>query len=118
MVKQYEMMVLLPAESTQDQVKAFIQTIEKLVVAKKGSVDSSELLGRRQLAYEIKKQREAYYVLFHISLDTAVTQVFERDVKLQDNVLRSLLIIYDEKKNASVSEQVSDTVVEEVKSEE
>lgn len=118
MVKQYELMVLLPAESTQDQVKAFIQTIEKLVVAKKGSVNSSELLGKRQLAYQIKKQREAYYVLFRITLDTEFTQAFEREVKLLDIVLRSLLIIFDEKKSAQASEHVSDTVIEEVKSEE
>ncbi len=114
MVKQYELMTLLPANFTPEQVKTFITHIEKLVLAKKGVVDSSETLGKRTLAYEIKKQREAYYVLFTISMDTAVAQAFERDIILTEDVLRHLFIIY-EPKAASAAESSESATVEEIK---
>ncbi len=114
MVKQYELMTLLPANFTPEQVKTFISHIEKLVSAKKGSVDSSETLGKRALAYEIKKQREAYYVLFTISLDASVAQAFERDVILTEDVLRHLFILY-EPKTASPEIPAESGTVEEIK---
>lgn len=117
MVKQYELMILLPANFTQDQVKAFISQVEKLVVAKKGTIDSTETLGKRTLAYEIKKQREAYYVLFIISLEPSVAAAFERDIRLTDDVLRHLFITYEEKE-AMPEVAVSATLQEEEKSEE
>jgi small subunit ribosomal protein S6 len=97
MVKLYELMVVLPGNIGQDQVKTFISAIEKLAAAKGGKVDSHEMLGKRTLAYEIKKQREGYYVLFVISLDASVAQAFEREVRLMDDVLRHLFILYEEK---------------------
>lgn len=114
MVKQYELMTLLPANFTPEQVKSFISHIEKLVGTRKGVVDSSETLGKRTLAYEIKKQREAYYVLFLISMDTSVAQTFERDVILTDDVLRHLLIIY-EPKEVTTGETTESATVEDIK---
>lgn len=93
MVKQYELTVLLPAESTPDMVKNFTTTIEKMVQAKEGKVVSQENWGKKVLAYRINKQPEALYLYFVLSLDTAVVQKFEHDVRLLDNVMRSLLVI-------------------------
>ena len=112
MVKQYELMVLLPSNFGQDQVKAFVTQIEKLVAARKGKIDSQEMLGKRNLAYEVKKQREAYYVLFVISLEASVAQAFERDVRLMEDVLRHLFILYEEKDVAFAAPMESGTVEE------
>ncbi len=96
MVKQYELMVLLPSEYTADQMKTFVGQITKLVEGKKGKIVSHESLGKRQLAYLISKQSEAFYVLFIIEMDTAVAQAFERDVRLMDDVMRELFVIHEE----------------------
>lgn len=89
-------MVLLPAASTSEQLKSFVAHVTKLVEARKGTIDSNESLGKRQLAYEIKKQREAFYLLFTVSLDASVAQSFERDIRLSESVLRSLFILKEE----------------------
>lgn len=98
MVRKYELMVLLSGQSTQEDVKSFVTHIEKLVAAKKGAVESTEMLGRRTLAFAVKKQKEGYYVLFRITIDGAVAQDFDRDIRLTESVLRHLFIVYDEKK--------------------
>lgn len=98
MVKQYELVVLLPASLSQDEVKTFTKALEKQVKTRKGELLEDIPWGKKQLAYELKKQREAIFNLYTISLDTSMAQAFERDVRLMDNVLRSLFVIKDSPK--------------------
>lgn len=114
MVKQYELMVLLPSNFTPEQMKSFVASVTKNIEGKKGKVLSFESLGKRQLAYLIKKQSEAFYGLFFLEMDGSVVQAFERDIRLMDDVLRSLLIIKEEKE---VSKPATIDVIEESKEE-
>lgn len=98
MVKLYELMMLISGDSTPDQVKTAISAVEKLVKAKNGKVESHESLGKKPMAYMIKKQTDAIYLLFTISLDTSAAQGLERDIRLMDTVIRSLFLIKDVKK--------------------
>lgn len=93
MNKLYELTVLLPAESTADEVKAASAAIGKLVTSRKGKVEKEESWGKRSLAYSIKKNREAFYLFFEVALPALEAQGFERDVRLMDNVIRSLFVI-------------------------
>ncbi len=113
MVKQYELMVLVPSNFSPEQLKATITQISKHVETRGGKVLNSESLGKRQLAYLIKKQNEAFYVLFDLELDTLVAQAFERDIRLMDDVLRELFIIKE--KNEVIVATKTDTIDEKVK---
>lgn len=101
MTKQYELMVLLPVSFSAEQLKQFSTTLKNMVENRSGKILEEQSMGRRQMAYEIKKQREAYYLLYQINLDTAQAQAFERDVLLNDDVIRSLFLITDLKKKAT-----------------
>jgi small subunit ribosomal protein S6 len=98
MTKQYELVVLLAPSSTPDEVKAVTTAIRKAATARKGSVDREENWGKKFLAYPIKKQTEAMYILYDVTLDTLEAQAFERDVRLMDQVLRSLFVIKEDVK--------------------
>ncbi len=113
MVRHYELMVVLSGQSSQEDVKSFVSAVEKLVLAKKGVLENVEMLGRRTLAFEVKKQREGYYVLFRIALDGSIAQGFERDVRLMEAVLRYLFILYDEKKQVAAQQLATEPVQEE-----
>ncbi|HSW90156.1 MAG TPA: 30S ribosomal protein S6 [Patescibacteria group bacterium] len=108
MVKQYELMMLISGGSTPEQVKTAVAAVEKLAKAKDGKVDSHESLGKKPMAYMIKKQTDAIYLLFTVSLDTLTAQSFERDIRLMDNVLRSLFLIKDIKKVAPKSGTIAE----------
>lgn len=117
MVKQYELMVLVPASSTPDAIKNFVSKITKLVEAKSGKVLTHESLGRRQMAYQINKQSEAFYLLFTLELDTASTQAVEREIRLTDDIMRSLLLVIDpkaKKVKRTAPAQVESATIEEV----
>lgn len=96
MTKLYELTVLLSGSSTADEVKAASNAIGKMVSARKGKVEKEESWGKKFLAYSIKKQKEAFYLFFEISLPAQEAQGLERDVRLMDTVIRSLFVIKED----------------------
>ena len=44
--------------------------------------------GKRRLAYDIRKQREGTYAVFDVSAEPSMVKEFERQVRLNENVLR------------------------------
>lgn len=91
--KLYELTVLLPGGASADDVKIASSTIGKLVTSRKGKVEKEENWGKKFLAYPLKKQTEAFYLYFEVSLDASQAQGFERDVRLMDTIIRSLLVM-------------------------
>lgn len=57
-----------------------------------GEITRIDLWGRMKLAYEIDKQREGYYVLYHADIAPAGIAELERNLQLAQNILRYLLI--------------------------
>lgn len=93
MQRTYELTVLLPANLLPDEVKAVSNSIRKLVTSAKGDVSKEENMGKKYLAYKIRKQEEALFVLFEFSVEPAALQAIERDVRLMDTVMRSLIVL-------------------------
>ena len=53
-------------------------------------VTKMENWGKRRLAYDIRKQREGTYAVFETSAEPAMVKEFERQLRLNENVLRFL----------------------------
>lgn len=108
-VRQYELTYLLPASLTSDEVNQVKTAVEKLVTKHKGKVLSSEDWGRKTLAYTIqvggKRHTEAVYTFVVLEFDTADTVAFEKDVYLNQSVIRHLLVVAEPEK-AKASEAV------------
>jgi small subunit ribosomal protein S6 len=59
-------------------------------------VGELEKLGKRRLAYEIDDVREGYYVVMHFKADAEQAKETERRLRLNDAVLRQLVIRKDD----------------------
>ena len=46
--------------------------------------------GKRRLAYDIRKQREGTYAVFEVSAEPSTVKEFERQLRLNENILRFL----------------------------
>lgn len=96
-VRQYELTYLLPAGLTSDELNQADTAVEKLVKKHKGSVISKEDWGKRTLAYTIqaggKRHTEAVYRFTVLEFDTANTVAFEKDIFLNQSIIRHLLVI-------------------------
>ena len=91
----YENVFLVRPDVSAQQVEALAQSFNNGISEKGGSVTKVEHWGLRNLAYRIKKNRKAHYVLFNIDAPPEAVHDFERTLRLSEDVLRSLTIRVD-----------------------
>ncbi len=99
--RSYLLTYLLPSSLSETEVKAHAESIEALVKKHKGSVTNLEQWGKRHLAYKMRHAgkwlTEAYYLHFTIEIDPAHITQLEKDIHLQAQIMRHLIVINDEK---------------------
>jgi len=82
----------------------------KGVIERHATLSGVDDWGKRDLAYEINKEKEGYYVLFNFTSDADFPAELDRRYKITDGVLRSLIIKKDEKEeNAAKSVKIEKT---------
>ena len=92
----YELVyVLKPA--IEDETKEAVLDKIKSVIEASGEVVKVDVWGVKRLAYEIQKLREGYYVLVEFKSTTDVPTELDRNLKINDNVIRHMVINIDEK---------------------
>lgn len=89
----YELTVLLkPTLSEKEldkEVKGFVDILEKVGGKVTKKVDPT----KRQLAYTIKKLKEAFYVYVEVNMKPSDVGLIEQKIRLLDNVVRYLIVV-------------------------
>jgi small subunit ribosomal protein S6 len=96
--RQYELVYILPPDTTEQQVTELHQQIEAVVSRMNGQFDKTENWGRRRLAYEIGHHKEGVYVLEVINGSGELMKELDRRLKVMDQVLRHMVVRVDEEK--------------------
>lgn len=96
-MRNYEGVFIVNPDLTAEASKGVVAQIQELVAKNGGRVDGLQDWGRKRMTYKIKKKQEGNYVLLNFQLDTAQTKKLEQGIRLNDNVLRYLLVNKDEK---------------------
>ena len=95
-MRNYELGVILHPDLEEADVTAAIETIGQYVQNGDGQVASVDVWGRRSLAYPIRNQKDGVYAFLNIQLETAAMAELDRSMKLEERVLRFLLIRPDD----------------------
>jgi small subunit ribosomal protein S6 len=82
--------VILNAALTDEESAALLTQLGETVKGLGAEVTKVENWGKRRLAYDINKQREGTYAVFEVSAEPAMVKEFERQLKLNESVLRFL----------------------------
>lgn len=93
----YELMYILASSVSDDQVPAITDQIKKFVESFGGTDITETELGKKKLAYPIKKTRNGYYVV--VNFDMEAQKVNELDAKIRTQtgtIIRHLLVNLDE----------------------
>jgi small subunit ribosomal protein S6 len=94
-MNQYELIYIIQPELDSDATKAVDERVSQAITNNKGEITSSEMWGQRKLAYPIKKYFEGYYILHNVQMPpSAVTEV-ERIMRLNEDIIRFLVIRTD-----------------------
>jgi len=97
-VRQYELVYILPPETTEQQATELHDQVGAVVSRMHGQIEKTENWGRRRLAYEIGKFKEGVYVLDVINGDGELMKELDRRLKVLDQVIRHMIVRVDEEK--------------------
>ena len=95
-MRNYEIVYILKPGMEEEAVNAAVARFEEVVTKGGGEIVKTDRWGNRRLAYPIDDINEGYYVLMNIKSESAIAQELERVLRLQDDVLRQLVIKIDE----------------------
>ena len=92
----YEHVFLVRQDVSAQQVEAIADQYKAVIESNGGSVKKVENWGLRALAYRVKKNRKAHYVLFNLDAPHAAVAEMERQQGLSEDILRVMTIRVDE----------------------
>ncbi|HZS33585.1 MAG TPA: 30S ribosomal protein S6 [Methylomirabilota bacterium] len=84
------MLLILDPRLTDEEIAQLGSRVQEGLVALGGEVLTSEDWGRRRLVFELRKQREGHYVLLQLRATPAIVREYERQLRLNEAVLRFL----------------------------
>ena len=96
--RQYELLYLLPPDSTEQQVAELHEQIASVVSRLNGQIEKTDNWGRRRLAYEIGPHKEGVYVLELINGSGELMKELDRRLRVLDQVIRHIVVRVDEEK--------------------
>lgn len=88
----YETVVVLHPDLGEPGAKELVQKIRTTLESAKAEIKKVEEWGTRELAYLIRKQRRGYYTLVEYRAEPLAVAELERQLKLNDRVLRFLTV--------------------------
>ena len=111
----YESMFIVDVTGGEDAVKASVEKFVGLINANSETVYEVNEWGKRRLAYPINDKPEGYYVVVTFKANPDFPAEFERLCKIDENILRSMVVRLDVEPTVKAHEpRVEETVVEEV----
>ena len=93
---QYEHVFLARQALSQAQVDALAAAATEIVEANQGKVTKTETWGLKNLAYKIKRNRKAHFVMLNIEAPGDTIAELERQTQINEDVIRYLTIRVDE----------------------
>ena len=92
----YETVFIARQDISAAQVEALAETFAGLVTEQGGQVTKREYWGLRNISYRIKKNRKGHYVLFNLEAPPTAVSELERNMRINEDVLRYLTIRVEE----------------------
>ena len=92
----YEIMFIVKATMESADVKKSAETYKNLIETLKGKVVEAKELGEKKLAYPIKKELNGYYYVMQVEANKEAIQEFDRKIRLDETILRHLIIRQEE----------------------
>jgi small subunit ribosomal protein S6 len=94
-MNKYESVVIINPEVDEEGVKALENTFTDMI-NKNGKVSKVDELGKKKLAYEVKKCTEGNYVVFNFEAIPSLIAELERNYRITDEIIKFMVIKVEE----------------------
>ena len=95
-MNKYELAVVVSAKIEDDERAAVVEKCKAYVERFGGTITEVDEWGKKRLAYEIQKMREAFYYFIRFEAPATAPAEIESRVRIMDNVIRYLCVRQDE----------------------
>jgi small subunit ribosomal protein S6 len=95
-MRDYELVFIVTPEFDETATADVVDKVKSWISESGGTIESEEVWGRQKLAYLIRNHKEGQYYLFNIKLEPTTVASLERNFRLQEPILRFLIINRDE----------------------
>jgi small subunit ribosomal protein S6 len=96
MNRTYELMFIVRPDMTDEDLDKLISTLQSVVPASGGAVQKVEKMGKRRLAYTVRRFNDGIYVLMVVEGGGAVIHELERRLRVTEPVIKFLTVRIDE----------------------
>ena len=96
MNRTYEIMFIVRPDVEEAEQDKLIETFSGYVTGGGGTIKSTEKMGRRRLAYTVKKFNDGFYVLLIVEAPAALVGELERRLRVQESVIKFITVRMDE----------------------
>ena len=90
-MNKYESVIIINPSVDEEQVKALTTKFTDMI-NKDGNVEKADNLGKKKLAYEIKKFSEATYMLFNFESNPNSIAELERVYRITDDIIKFIVV--------------------------
>ena len=90
-MNKYESVVIINPSVEEEKVKELSQKFTD-IINNDGKVEKVEELGKKRLAYEVKKNKEGYYVVIYFEANPQLIAELERNYRIMDEVIKFITI--------------------------
>ena len=98
----YEVIFIVNPEAAEDEVMRLSEGVQKIITGLGGSIVKTEMMGKRQLAYEINHKKDGTYVLLEVEGSGSEIAEVERRMRVNDQILRYMTVRVDEARRRAV----------------
>lgn len=92
-MRQYEALILVKPDLEEEMLPKEIDRLSQVIVNSKGQIIDFKKWAKRPLAYKIKKFKEGIYLLAHFKITPFLVKEIEKNWKLNENVLRAMIVL-------------------------
>lgn len=96
-MNKYELAVIVSAKIEDDERVATIEKVKSYIERFGGTITNVDEWGKKRLAYEIQKMKDAFYYFIQFEAESTVPLEVENRVRIMENVIRYLCVRQDEK---------------------
>lgn len=105
----YELMYILSSAVSDADVPPVASEVDKFITDQGGKIISQEMLGKKKLAYPIKKTRNGFYVLETFELEGRKLQGLDNKLRSMEPIIRNLVVnLEDQERRAMKDREVQD----------
>lgn len=90
-MNKYESVIIIKPSVDEEGMKTVIQKFTD-IINNDGKVESVDELGKKKLAYEIMKNTEGFYVVYHFEAKPELIAELERNYRIDDNIMKFITV--------------------------